>query len=78
MDTLARGLLRAAQLIERGDVARFVAERYAGWDGELGRAILGGQRSLADLEQYVLSRSVEPQPRSGRQEMLENAVNRAL
>ena len=77
MDTLARGLLRATQLIERGDVARFVAERYAGWDGELGRAILGGQRSLSDLEQYVRSRRVEPQPRSGRQEMLENAVNRA-
>jgi xylose isomerase len=77
MDTLARGLLRAAQLIERGDVARFVAARYAGWDGELGRAILAGQRSLGDLEQYVLSRGVEPQPRSGRQEMLENAVNRS-
>lgn len=76
MDTLARGLLRAAQLIECGDIARFVAERYAGWEGELGRAILGGQRSLSDLEQYVLSRGAEPQPRSGRQEMLENAINR--
>jgi xylose isomerase len=77
MDTLARGLLRAAQLIERGDLARFVSERYAGWDGELGRAILAGQRSFADLERYVLARNLEPQPRSGRQEMLENAVNRA-
>ena len=77
MDTLARGLLRAAELIERGDVARFVTQRYAGWDGALGRAILDGQRSLADLEQHVLARRIEPRPRSGRQEMLENAVNRA-
>ena len=75
MDTLARGLLRAAQLIERGDLGGFVAARYAGWDGELGTAILAGRRSLADLEQYVLAQCLEPQPRSGRQEMLENVVN---
>ena len=42
MDAIARGLLRAARMIERGDVARFVAERYADWDRDLGRAILGG------------------------------------
>jgi xylose isomerase len=76
MDTVARALLRAAALLERGEVARFVAERYAPWDGELGRAILAGQRSLADLEQHVLAHRVEPTPRSGRQEMLENIVNR--
>jgi len=76
MDTLARALLRAAELIERGELARFVAARYAGWDGELGRAILAGQRSLDELERYVLTDRIEPRPRSGRQEMLENAVNR--
>ena len=76
MDAIARGLLRAARMIERGDVARFVAERYADWDADLGRAILDGKRSLAELERHVLTRGVEPQPRSGRQEMLENLVNR--
>ena len=76
MDAIARGLLRAARMIERGDVAGFVAARYADWDGDLGRAILAGQRSLGDLEQHVLARGVEPEPRSGRQEMLENLVNR--
>ena len=29
MDAIARGLLRAARMIERGDISRFVAERYA-------------------------------------------------
>src|SRR5204862_4596742 len=29
MDTVARALLRAAALLDRGEVARFVAERYA-------------------------------------------------
>jgi len=76
MDAIARGLLRAARMIERGDVARFVAERYADWDADLGRAILDGKRSLAELERHVLTRGAEPQPRSGRQEMLENLVNR--
>jgi xylose isomerase len=76
MDAVARGLLRAARMIERGDVARFVETRYADWNAELGRAILAGERSLADLERHVLSRGVEPQPRSGRQELLENLVNR--
>ena len=65
MDAIARGLLRAARMIERGDVARFVAERYADWDADLGRAILDGKRSLAELERHVLTRGTEPQPRSG-------------
>jgi len=77
MDTLARALLRAARLIEASDLERFVAERYANWDGALGRAILAGKRSLDDLERYVLAERVDPRPRSGRQEMLENAVNRS-
>jgi len=76
IDAVARGLLRAARMIERGDLARLVAERYAGWDGALGRDILDGRLSFADLERRVLERGVEPQPRSGQQERLENLVNR--
>jgi len=44
--------------------------------GELGRAILAGERSLDDLAAYVEERGLEPQPKSGRQEMLENLANR--
>ncbi|MBX3027189.1 xylose isomerase [bacterium] len=76
MDAIARGLLRAARMIERGDLARAVEQRYADWDGALGRAILDGGASLADLERLVLDRGIDPRPRSGRQEMLENLVNR--
>ena len=76
IDAVARGLLRAARMIERGDLARLVAERYAGWDGALGRDILDGRLSFADLERRVLERGVEPEPRSGQQERLENLVNR--
>ena len=77
MDATARALLNAAAIIEDGVLQRHVDERYAGWDGELGRAILAGERSLDDLAALVEERSLEPQPKSGRQEYLESLVNRS-
>jgi xylose isomerase len=76
VDILARSLLRAARLIEDGSLAAFVKERYAGWESALGRDILSGRATLVDLSHHVLTNQIEPQPRSGRQEMLENLVNR--
>ena len=49
VDTVARGLLNAAAMIERGELAEIVKERYAGWQGELGRAILDGKMTLEAL-----------------------------
>jgi len=46
--------------------------------GGLGKDILGGGLSLADLSDRVVGSAIEPKPRSGRQEMLENLVNRYL
>ncbi len=76
IDTLARGLLGAARLIEDGTLAAHLAQRYAGWDGPLGRAILAGEQDLDGLANLVASRGIEPRPVSGRQEMLENVVAR--
>jgi xylose isomerase len=76
IDTLARGLLAAARMLEDGALQSFVEDRYAGWSRPFGREILEGRRSLADLSRHVLERRLEPEPRSGRQEMLENRVNR--
>ena len=75
MDTCARALLIAAEMIEDGRLAAAVDDRYAGWNGGLGRRILGGETSLADLAEHALAGPDEPQPRSGRQEALENLVN---
>ena len=52
--------------------------RYGGWDTELGQAITAGQRSLADLHGLVAGGEIDPAPRSGRQEALENLVNRYI
>jgi len=76
MDVCARALKAAAAMIEDGILSGFVTERYAGWDAPDAKAMLSGPKSLADIEADVLSRDIRPVPRSGRQEMLENIVNR--
>lgn len=78
MDTCARALLIAADMLEDGKLQAFVSERYAGWDSGLGKDIMDGGLSLADLSDRVVDGAIEPEPRSGRQEMLENLVNRYL
>ena len=78
IDTLARSLLVAASLIENGELERLRAERYADWEGELGRSILTGKAALELLSVRVLAGEIDPRPVSGRQEMLENIVNRAI
>ena len=76
MDVCARGLKAAHAMLEDGALTGFVAERYKGWDGDEAKAMLNGARSLADIEERVRAGGVDPEPRSGRQEMLENIVNR--
>ena len=76
MDACARALLAAAEMLEDGVLTAPLAERYAGWAGPEGRAMLGGQRSLAELADRALRPGFDPQPRSGRQENLESLVNR--
>jgi xylose isomerase len=78
IDTLARGMLAAARIIEEGRLATVVEQRYAGWDGALGREILAGKHDLRSLSARVRDGGLDPQPVSGRQEWLENLVNRYL
>jgi xylose isomerase len=78
MDTLARALLAAADLIEAETLSRPLAERYAGWTTDLGTRILTGSESLESLEAKVMSGELDPTPVSGRQELLENRVNRII
>jgi xylose isomerase len=78
IDTLARALLVAAELLERETLSAPLEERYAGWRGTLGTAILDGRESLASLEAKVASGEIDPRPTSGRQEELENRVNQVI
>jgi xylose isomerase len=78
MDTCARALLVAARMVEEGSLRSAVDQRYRAWDGDLGKQILSDGMSLEALSDRVLDDGINPEPQSGRQEMLENLVNRYL
>ena len=78
IDTLARALLAAATMVEAGTIERLREDRYAGWAGDLGRSILSGDALLEVLAGRVATGEIDPRPRSGRQELLENLVNQAI
>jgi xylose isomerase len=76
LDTLARGLKGAVALIADGTFDKTREARYAGWKTAEAQAMLKGERSLADIAARVERENINPQPRSGQQEYLENLVNR--
>ena len=78
IDTLAQALLVAADMVELGTLKRLREERYAGWAGELGTAILSGGVSLEELERRLATGKIDPKPVSGGQELLENLVNQQI
>lgn len=75
LDTLARGLKGAAALIEDGTYDKAVDARYSGWNTEAAKKMLTSE-SLADIAARVERDNINPQPKSGQQEYLENLVNR--
>lgn len=74
IDVLARGLLNAARLLETGTLGDAIERRYAGWRTEGAKDIFSDQATLASIAE----RATEPTLRSGKQELLENAVNAIL
>jgi xylose isomerase len=78
IDTLARSLLSAAGMIESQAIERLREERYAGWSGDLGRSILSGDVLFEMLAGRVATGEIDPEPVSGRQELLENLVNQQI
>jgi xylose isomerase len=76
MDVCAKALLLAEQMILDGRLEQAVKERYAGWDTPAAQDVLAGKVSLAQLADQVLANNADTSPVSGRQERLENLVNR--
>ena len=75
LDVLARGLKAAAALIADGTYDKTVDARYAGWKTPAAQKMLTSE-SLADIAARVEKDNINPQPKSGQQEYLENLVNR--
>ncbi len=78
VDVIAKGLLNAVKLIEGNEIEGFVAERYAGWQSADGQAMLDGKMSLAEIADAAVAAGIDPHPRSGRQELMENIISYAL
>jgi xylose isomerase len=78
IDTLARALLVAADLVEGGGLEQAREARYARWSDGLGASILNGEQSLQSLETLVSANNIDPEPTSGGQEALENLVNQHI
>ncbi len=76
MDTCARALLGAAKMLEDGALEEPLRERYAAWDTPEAEKLLAGDVPLDEIERRVRAKATDPQPRSGKQELLENIVNR--
>jgi xylose isomerase len=76
VDTLARALLAAADIVESGDLKKLRDERYQGWKSKLGQKIEKGEFTLASLTDYAMKDDVNPKPRSGRQELAESLIAR--
>ncbi len=78
MDAFAHGLKIAAAIRKDGVLRDFVKQRYASWDTGIGSEIEGGKAKFEELEAYMLKKGDADKNTSGRQEMLENIINRYL
>ncbi len=74
MDSFARGLKLAQKIIDDGVIDGFIKERYASYRRGIGKKIMSGKATFAELERYV-HQNGEPEKTSGREEMLENIIN---
>lgn len=75
MDICARGLKAAAAMLEDGSLQSALSDRYSDWESDVNKAMLS-DGSLESISERVLRDNINPEPRSGKQEKLENWVNR--
>ena len=77
MDTFARSLIIADEVLQKSDYKKIRTDRYASYDSGKGKEFEEGKLSLEDLRAYAVENG-EPAVKSGKQEYLENIVNRFI
>lgn len=77
MDCFARALITADAILQQSDYRKIRKDRYASFDNGKGAAFEQGQLSLDDLRAFALQEG-EPAQNSGKQEYLENLINRFI
>lgn len=77
MDVFARALIIADNILQKSDYKKIRSERYASYDKGKGRDFENGKLSLEELKAYAIENG-EPELKSGKQEYLENIINRYI
>lgn len=77
IDTFARAAIIADNILQKSDYKKIRKERYASFDSGKGKDFESGKLSLEDLRDFAIANG-EPAVKSGRQEYLENIVNRYI
>jgi len=77
IDTFARALIVADTILQESDYKKIRCERYASYDTGKGKEFEEGKLELEDLRAYAVEHG-EPKVTSGRQEYLENIINRFI
>ncbi len=77
MDTFARSLVIADNILQKSDYKKLRKDRYASFDAGKGKEFEEGKLTLEDLRAYALENG-EPAPKSGKQEHFENIINRFI
>ena len=77
MDAFARALITADAILQKSDYKKVRADRYASFDSGKGKEFEEGKLSLEDLRAYAVENG-EPKTTSGKQEYLENIINRYI
>lgn len=77
MDSFARALVIADNILQKSDYKKIRAQRYASFDTGNGKAFEEGKLTLEQLRDIAVQ-SGEPTVISGKQEYLENLINRYI
>jgi xylose isomerase len=77
IDVFARALIIADNILQQSDYKKIRTERYASFDSGKGAAFAAGKLSLEDLRDFAAANG-EPAVKSGKQEYLENIINRYI
>ena len=78
MDVSAKALLAVENIINDKILSQHIHERYSGWNEELGLFINDKNNNLETIADRVITDNLEPEPKSGKQEFLENLINKYL
>ncbi|WP_316833226.1 xylose isomerase [Pedobacter aquatilis] len=77
MDIFARALVTADAILGKSDYKMIRTDRYASFDSGKGAEFEAGKLSLENLRDFAAENG-EPEIRSGKQEYLENLINRYI